>query len=91
MKLGCSATSSWINTRYVPFCSTCWTLSSCCSCVCGSSKGHLPTSSGVLSPAKSCGSLLLIPKLVWGITGLIKSQPCRDSCLQAPVMMRGRA
>lgn len=40
MLLGCSATSPWINTQPVSFCSTCWTLSVCCTWSCGSSKGH---------------------------------------------------
>lgn len=73
MILDCSATSPWINTQCVSFCSTC---SICCTRICGSSKGHPPTSSGVVSPEKSFGTLLLIPKLLWGITGLIRSQSC---------------
>lgn len=80
MILDCCATSPWINTQCVSFT---W--------VCGNSKGHLPTSGGVLSPEKSFGALLLIPKLLWGITGLIKNQSCWDSCLQALVMIQGRA
>lgn len=76
MILDCSAKSLWISTQRVSFCSTCWTLSICCAWICGSSKGHLPTSSGVESPEKSFGTFLLIPKLLWGITRLTRSQPC---------------